>query len=32
VTPLLETINQLSSLDEIYLRIIDGITESVSSR
>jgi len=32
VTPLLEDMNRLSSLDEIFSRIIDGITESVSSR
>ncbi len=31
-TPLLADINKLSSLDEIYLRIIDGITECIAPR
>jgi len=30
--PLLADINKLSSLDEIYLRILDGITESIAAR
>jgi hypothetical protein len=32
VAPLLAEINQLSSLDEIFLRIIDGITECIYSK
>ena len=30
--PFLADINKLSSLDEVYLRIIDGITESIAAR
>ncbi len=32
VAPLLAGINKLSSLDEIYLRIMDGITECIAAR
>jgi hypothetical protein len=31
-TPILEDINKLSSVDEIYLRIMDGISECITPR
>ena len=32
IAPLLAEINQLSSLDEIFLRIIDGVSECISTK